>query len=61
MAYVDTATLGSRRYLVKEKDEDLPKALTLFRRLRILDITTKALLSYYLITKFLGYYELSLF
>lgn len=57
---MDTATLGSRRYLVKEKDEDLPKALALFQKLRILDIVTKAWLSYYFITKILNYFDLSL-
>ncbi|GAB0087096.1 Fatty acyl-CoA reductase [Sergentomyia squamirostris] len=53
--YFSSAILGTRRYLMHEKDEDLPKARIRFQRMRMLDKAIKAvvysLLSYYLIVR----------
>jgi fatty acyl-CoA reductase len=39
--YFINCILGARRYLLHEKDEDLPKSRLLYQRLKILDITVK--------------------
>lgn len=42
--YFRYAVLGGRRYLLKEKDENLPKARTNYRRMKYLDIFVKTLI-----------------
>lgn len=42
--YFRYAVLGGRRYLLGEKDENLPKAQKNFRRMRLLDYFVKTLL-----------------
>lgn len=41
--YCQVATLGSRLYLCKEKEEDLPKARKFMQKLYYLDIIAKIL------------------
>ncbi|EDS37023.1 conserved hypothetical protein [Culex quinquefasciatus] len=43
--YFRNCILGARRYLLKQKDEDIPKALAHQRRLRVLDFVCKLLLT----------------
>jgi alcohol-forming fatty acyl-CoA reductase len=55
--YFRYSVLGARRYLLKEKDENLPKARRHFRRMRILDYILKttvlSFLVYYVLSKFI--------
>ncbi|XP_055711091.1 putative fatty acyl-CoA reductase CG5065 [Phlebotomus papatasi] len=53
--YFSMAILGTRRYLMHEKDEDLPKARLRFQRMRILDRVLKSIVyscfAYFLIVR----------
>lgn len=58
--YVLEAACGVKVYLGKEKLEDLPKARAYFRRLRILDIFAKTLMTYWIAKKILSYLDVNL-
>lgn len=52
--YLKNCVLGARRYLLKEPDENIPKARQNFKRLWYLDATIKSI-----VYGLLGYYALS--
>lgn len=55
--YFRAASLGIKLYLVKEKLEDLPKALEFTRRLYYLDLTVKIIIGVWLFNKLVRYLE----
>lgn len=59
--YCYNAAYGTKLYLVKEKIEDVPKTRAFYRRLRFLDISTKALLVYWIVKKILTYFDVSIY
>lgn len=63
--YVKIATLGTKIYLCKEKEENLPKALAFMQKLYYLDITAKILcgllILYFLKSYFDVHFEYSIF
>lgn len=50
--YFRYAVLGGRRYLLQEKDDDLPKARRHFRRMKYLDYFVKGILIGFLLYYF---------
>lgn len=56
--YFRYAVLGARRYLLKQKDENLEKAKKNYQRMRFLDIFVKTLVlsyfSYFIFSKFIA-------
>lgn len=59
--YFSVATLGTKLYLVKDKREDLPRALKFMDRLYYLDLIVKLLVGYWLVYRFIKYMEPSWF
>lgn len=59
--YFSVATLGTKLYLVKDKIEDLPKALQFMKKLYYLDLTVKILIGIWLFYKLLKFLEPSWF
>lgn len=55
--YFSVATMGTRVYLVKDKKENLPKALQFTQRLYYLDLTVKMLFGIWIVYKLLKYLE----
>lgn len=59
--YFSVATLGTKLYLVKDKMEDMPKALRFMQRLYYLDLTVKILMGIWVVYKILKFLEPSWF
>lgn len=55
--YFSVATMGTRVYLVKDKKENLPKALQFTKRLYYLDLTVKILFGIWIVYQLLKYLE----
>lgn len=59
--YLDVAMIGLKIYLRKEKREDIPKAKAFMKKMGYLDIFTKTLLCYWILSMCLRYFNLTLF